>query len=421
MSKTNTKTELLKKKQTKYLLKNFYKNDDTVLARQFCEEFQDVFSEKFDIHLHFGQVRRRFAELRNDLELPFYPQLKKEFQKFVPDAPKITDALAKKDEDKNKLLSKLQKTQSGYSIEQISKFLKAPNEYSEYLVTELKRDRYDLTILDGKLLINPEGKTGATHKIDFAKFKNITHRFGLVSDNHLNSKFERLDVLNGLYDIFQNEGIQTVLNGGNWIEGEARFNKFDIVNHGLTKQVNYFVDNYPQRAGVVTKFIAGDDHEGWYRQTSGMNIGEYTEMKAKAKNRNDLIYLGYVESDIILETKKGQAKLRLMHGGGGTAYAMSYTPQKMIESFQGGEKPHILALGHYHKADYMYYRDVHCLQLGCTQDQTTFMRKKKIQAHIGGWIVEFQQSEDGAINRFKAEWIPFFDRGYYERHEYYQD
>ena len=53
-------------------------------------------------------------------------------------------------------------------------------------------------------------------------------RFGFVSDTHLASKYARLDVLNALYDVFAKEGITTVYHGGNWIDGDARFNKYDV-------------------------------------------------------------------------------------------------------------------------------------------------------------------------------------------------
>jgi hypothetical protein len=41
------------------------------------------------------------------------------------------------------------------------------------------------------------------------------------------------------------------------------------------------------------------------------------------------------------------------------------------------------------------------------------MRKQKIQAHVGGWIVEITVNEDGIITRFRSEWIPFYDKGFY--------
>ena len=50
-----------------------------------------------------------------------------------------------------------------------------------------------------------------------------------------------------------------------------------------------------------------------------------------------------------------------------------------------------------------------------TEDQTPFMRKLKIQAHVGGWIVEFVLTKGGLISRFKTEWIPFYDKGFYDK------
>ena len=84
------------------------------------------------------------------------------------------------------------------------------------------------------------------------------YRFGITSDNHLGSKYERMDVLNALYDIFAEEGIKVVYNAGNMIDGEARFNKYDLHKHGLEDQVNYVVSDYPKRDGVETHFITGD-------------------------------------------------------------------------------------------------------------------------------------------------------------------
>ncbi len=263
-------------------------------------------------------------------------------------------------------------------------------------------------------------KTGGYHKIDLTKFENRTYKIGFVSDDHLCNKSERLDVLNALFDIFEDEGITEVYNTGNWIDGEARFNKFDIHTFGMTNQIEYFIRNYPQRKNIKIYYISGDDHEGWYQQREGIVIGEYLQSKAKEMGRNDLHYLGYMEADVELKAKKGSAILRLIHPGGGTSYALSYRPQKIIESLQGGDKPHILLIGHYHKAEVLpSYRNVKVVQGGTTSDQTKFMRKQSIEAHVGGWIIEFQQSSDGAIHRFKTEFISFFDKRYYKSRKYY--
>jgi len=243
-----------------------------------------------------------------------------------------------------------------------------------------------------------------------------THHFGVTSDNHLCNRQSRLDVLNAAYDHFERQGITTVFNCGNWIDGEARFNKNELLTApGMDNQLDYLIDKWPVKKGITTHYIAGDDHEGWYQQREGVEIGKYLQMRAEHQGRHDLKYLGYGEADIALQCGSGEAVQRVLHPGGGSAYATSYTAQKIVESYQGGEKPQVLLIGHYHKAEYGYPREVHCLQPGCTEDQSLFMRKKKIAAHVGFWEFKIRQNAQGIITRFAAEWHPFFDRGFYER------
>ncbi|HEY1502600.1 MAG TPA: helix-turn-helix domain-containing protein [Acidobacteriaceae bacterium] len=243
------------------------------------------------------------------------------------------------------------------------------------------------------------------------------HRYGFVTDTHLCNMHSRLDVLNEAYDFFASEGITKVLHAGNMVDGEMRFNKTElIVAPGMQSQIDYAVQEYPARKGVKTYFIDGDDHEGWYYQREKVQFGKLLQNDAKAAGRDDLVYLGYGEADIALAYNGHEAVARLVHPGGGSAYAISYTDQKRVESYQGGEKPQIEWVGHYHKFNYGYPREVHTHQGGCTCDQTMFLRKKRIQAMVGfNTIGITQSSEDGSIIRYAPEWFPRFDRGYYEK------
>jgi hypothetical protein len=183
----------------------------------------------------------------------------------------------------------------------------------------------------------------------------------------------------------------------------------------MDNQIDYHIEVTPYKKKIKTYFITGDDHEGWYAQREAINIGQHIHDKAKRAGREDLIYLSNVEHDIELKSGSGFSVLRMMHPGGGSSYAYSYTSQKTVESFQGGEKPHILMSGHYHKWDWCQPRGVNVIQTGTCEDQTTFMRKKKLEAHVGGGIVWFKQDSRGAIERLRVEWIPFYDRSYYAR------
>jgi len=243
-----------------------------------------------------------------------------------------------------------------------------------------------------------------------------THVFGFTSDNHLCNRNSRLDVLNSAYDHFEREGVRIAYNAGNWIDGEARFNKTELVTApGMDHQLDYLIDNFPERDGIETHYIAGDDHEGWYQQREGIEIGKYLQMRAEEQGRTDLKYLGYGEADVKLSFGTGSAVMRVVHPGGGSAYAISYTDQKRVESYQGGEKPQIELVGHYHKFNHGYPREVHTVQGGTTCDQSMFMRKKRLQAHVGYCIIKIKQDDTGVVTRFSVEWFPFFDRGFYEK------
>ena len=286
--------------------------------------------------------------------------------------------------------------------------------------------RIKATILEmkakGAMLLELNGKYDLKDSIHIEPGQSVikstigTRRFGVTGDNHLCNKHSRLDVLNAAYDHFEREGITEVFNTGNWIDGEARFNKTELVTApGLDSQINYMIDKFPQRKGITTHYIAGDDHEGWYQQREGIEVGKYLQLQAEQQGRHDLRYLGYGECDVKLESPDGSACMRVVHPGGGSSYAISYTDQKRVESYQGGEKPQVELAGHYHKFNYGYPREVHTVQTGCTCDQTMFMRKKKLQAHVGFLVININQADNGTITRFSPEWFPFYDLAYYQR------
>lgn len=244
-------------------------------------------------------------------------------------------------------------------------------------------------------------------------FYNKPVSFGVIADMHLCSKAERLDVLNTAYDEFEKRGINTVLCPGNYVDGECRFNTHELLAHGIADQCQYAIDHWPSKPGMKTYYVDGDDHCGWWHQREGIEFGRYLMLEARAQGRDDLVYLGYMEADFELKAPKGSAIIKVIHAGGGSSYAISYSSQKLAESFTGGEKPAVCIIGHYHKMHYCYVRNIHCLQAGCMQDQTMFMRKRKLAAHVGFCIVTLQQDIKGSITKFSPEFFPFFDREYY--------
>lgn len=299
---------------------------------------------------------------------------------------------------------------------QIVEFTGAAEEQVREAIGNIQDRGFNLTLF-GDLWEITKRPPQSADVLKYASASDHTFTFGFSADQHLCSKYERLDVLNDLYDKFAERGITHVFNAGNWIDGEARFNKHDLKLGGLGNQLAYLADHYPSRDGIVTYAVAGDDHEGWYGQNSGTDIGKqaFHAMKDDAK-RTDWVNLGYMEAFIELVNAESNRSTHMlvMHPGGGSAYAHSYKPQKIVESFQGGEKPSFLLIGHYHKLSFNVIRNVFAVQSGTTQDQTPFMRKKGIDAHVGGGIAKITQDPyTGALTACQVEFFQYFNEGYY--------
>lgn len=241
-----------------------------------------------------------------------------------------------------------------------------------------------------------------------------TFLFGVVGDKHVGSKYHREDVLADLYRRFEDAGVDAVFDTGNWIDGDARFNHHDLLVSGLDNQCQMLAEIHP-KIEAPTYAVWGDDHEGWYAGREGIDVGKYNEriMREAGHNWTDL---GFMEAHADLVTIDGDrvAKLAIVHPGGGSSYAISYSIQKIVESYEGGEKPAVGFYGHYHKMEAQNVRNVWTLQTGCTQDQTPFMRKKRLEAHVGGAIVKLEQDQEtGAIVGFAPNMTRYFNRGFH--------
>lgn len=159
------------------------------------------------------------------------------------------------------------------------------------------------------------------------------------------------------------------------------------------------IANYPKRAGITTHFITGNHDASLYKHV-GYDIG-----MAISRERSDMVYLG---RDCAVVDLTPNCSLELRHPWDGTAYAISYKIQKMIEAMESDSKPKILAVGHYHKQEQLFYRNVHAFQTGCFQGQTPFTRGKGISVALGGWIVTIKVDDAGTIKRIIPEFIPFY-------------
>lgn len=228
-----------------------------------------------------------------------------------------------------------------------------------------------------------------------------TLRFAIMGDTQFGSKYAQITYLHNFYDLCQKEGITDVYHTGDITDGLKMRpgHEYELYEYSADGQREDVVKNYPKRDGITTHFITGNHDASLYKHV-GYDIG-----RAIANERPDMNYLG---RDCAIVNLTPNCTLELRHPWDGTAYALSYKIQKMIESMEADSKPNILAVGHYHKAEYLFYRNVHALQTGCFQGQTPFTRGKGISVHMGGWIVTIRVDENGYIQGFAPEYIPYY-------------
>lgn len=249
--------------------------------------------------------------------------------------------------------------------------------------------------------------TFTLEKQDFASYaqhehksKDLIIKFGAVSDTHLGNKYQQLTHLKETYKIFKSEGIESVYHVGDISDGmypQRGEQRYELFKQGFDEQAEYIIENYPD--DVKTYFITGN-HDSTHINNGGANIG-----KKISRERQDLIYLGSLQADVMLTDN---CKMELRHPLDGSSYAVSYKPQKYIESISGGEKPNLLLVGHYHKQGYFPYRNVHCLLMPSFEAQTPFLRGKGLVSDIGGVIITLHVDEDGTIKRFIPEFINYY-------------
>lgn len=232
-------------------------------------------------------------------------------------------------------------------------------------------------------------------------------RLGICADAHIGSRFERLDALHTFFDYCEKEKIDRMIIVGDILDGWRVYSghEFDLYAHGLERQIGILEKEFGKKKyKFAVDFICGN-HDLSFRKLCGVNVG--TEISGATHWR----HLGDEYASLIILPSKGlRIKIDVSHPGStGSAYALSYRPQKIIDALTGGAKPDMLVIGHYHKAEYLpMYRNISAIQAGCFQAQTPYMESKGIAAHVGGWIVEYSCGRSTNIS--SARFVSFYEQ-----------
>lgn len=236
-------------------------------------------------------------------------------------------------------------------------------------------------------------------------FSGDVIRIGAFTDLHLGSVYSNPDWVYEAFDVFADAGVDFITVAGDVHEGVSNRAEhvYECTHYGYSAQLDHSKEVFSRWTDTDVYMIDGN-HDRWFIKACGAKI-----VDALCSEQSNLHFLGHDEGDLLLKSRghKTPTKIKLWHGEDGSSYAFSYRVQKIVESFTGGEKPHVLICGHTHKEISMMCRHVHCVSNGSMQKQSKWMRSKRHECHTGFHVIELAVNE-GGVAWFQPRFYPFY-------------
>jgi predicted phosphodiesterase len=257
------------------------------------------------------------------------------------------------------------------------------------------RDRYTDAELQA---ISKGGRHKAVEAIDADWFDGDTLTIGVISDTHIGSKYFREDWYDGALDRFDHHNVDCIMHVGDLSEGMSNRpgHIYELSHIGYTAQRDECVTQLSKTDKPI--YIISGNHDRWHIKANGADI-----IQDVCDRLDNVTFCGHDTGDVYISG----IHVQLWHGEDSSSYALSYRLQKVIEALPGGRKPNLLLAGHVHKMGYFFIRNVHAISAGSIQEQTPFLRGKRIEVHPGFWVLEMDIN-DGSIVRFTPTYYPYY-------------
>ena len=215
---------------------------------------------------------------------------------------------------------------------------------------------------------------------------------GLISDTHLCSDADRLDLCEKAYDLFVREGASLVLHAGDVSDGwnVYRNHKQFVKCLGGQNQARYVIKHYPMRKGLKTYFIGGNHDIKAYEETGldtcNLFVNGFEDKNERIEGRKDLVYLGQYSRYLLFPE---EVTVHMLHPRGNNPYAKSYAQQKRARDMDSATRPDIQLSGHMHT--WSWIREDYCqmLALPGLQDQTEFFVRLGFSRQMGCCVMQY--------------------------------
>lgn len=159
----------------------------------------------------------------------------------------------KEEEDRLKYLIKKKRT-----LKEICKALGLKDYEVIGMVMLLKERGYMVDYVNGEIIRLKEPPKAEDiyeipYKLDYLKLC-------LISDTHLCSKYDRIDILRYIYEKAEREGIKYILHSGDFTDGKSNRPEhiYELKELSYDGQVDYCVEKYPRSESIKTYVIQGN-------------------------------------------------------------------------------------------------------------------------------------------------------------------
>ena len=147
------------------------------------------------------------------------------------------------------------------SFKEICKRLELKDYEVAGLITVMHDEGYNIEFVNGEVIVL---KTPKKQEDVYELPNNLEHlKLLLISDTHLASRYDRLDILRYLYAKANELGVKHVLHSGDFTDGRSNRPEqvYELREASYEGQVDYCVDKYPTFDGK-TYAISGN-HDDW--------------------------------------------------------------------------------------------------------------------------------------------------------------
>lgn len=237
--------------------------------------------------------------------------------------------------------------------------------------------------------------TWYSNQTDLSKELPVKGAFGLISDTHLGSVAERLDILNEAYDYFEKKGIKQVFHCGDMTDGMKQYRSH--INYvkvfGDMPQAIRVIKSYPKREGIKTYVINGNhDDDGNLPKLNRLSfVINGCDYEGKHyEGRNDIVLIGEYSHTVIFPQ---EVTMHMLHPRGNAPYAMSYRQQKRSEAMDKNLRPDIQASGHFHTFNHCWLNSTHFLAVPGMQDETEYFKRLGLCRSVGFMVIHYEIEE----------------------------